>query len=227
MNFWQTFSKAAIDEARHWRTTREVYNKSRGNHYYVDIPAFEINNIPACDASYIATEFRLNSNVGFSIPRLPLIKPTGVNFCLAVRFPQISNTGLDVIRYKLWSDIGELLCFPQYAGERIGASAVFEIWSLVNNNVVSLAVPYRIYLSIKNTPLLINSCCETGDNGIPLIQVCELFANKNDVGSYNLPLLFNYCINEIPPTDEKGIITEDASGKISTEDQSGVITENQ
>lgn len=226
MNFWTTARKATVNPTKWWGYWRASEAKTKSN-YFIEFPVFEYTQIPQLDASYIVTEFRLTAPNPFSLP-YNILPPNGVNFCLAVRWPQTDNDGLNVTRYKLWSNVGEKLYFPEYNGEVIPVNSVFEIWNVLNSGEVSNSVPFRISTSLLAEFGANRACCEGESNQLTLVQVCELFANQGLI-DFDLPLVFNYCVNEDNPRpeDETGIITEDATGKISTEDETGVITEDQ
>lgn len=232
MNAWETFRYSVINPNKWWRYLRASNVKQLDN-YYVVLPAFTVNNVDLASSSFIVTEFLFNNQTPFTIPR-KLTPPANPNFCLAIRSPSRNSDGLHVQRYKLWSDIGEVLSFPSYEGQRLNPDAALEIWTLpdvnVNGTVINL-YPYVIYLSYLRTPSSNEYCCySTGSLEMQLTQRCSLFAEKNIDAAYDISIVFDICLNDVQPpspTDDIGIITEDGSGKISTESGDAIITENQ
>lgn len=228
MNFWTTFTKAVLTSPpKWWGKFSTAILKAKGN-YFVEIPAFSYPEIPATEVSYIITEFRLTQSLIFNLVKSHLTPPDDAEFCLCIRTPITSTTGLDVVRYKLWSNLGETIYFPEYEGQTIEGPCVFEIWTLNQASSASLSLPYRIYLSkvAPNNGQVM--CCTAESNQINLVQVCELFADK-DGADYPLPLVFASCSGDItpPPGGDVGLITEDGTEKIGTESGEGIIAEDQ
>jgi hypothetical protein len=210
MNFWTTYRLATRDTTRGWLNSRVATGKGK-NTYFLEIPAFEFTQVPELGASFIVTEFHTTVGASFVIPRIPLVPPTPLEFCLAVRFPRSNSDGLDVTRYKLWEDVGEELYFPLYNGEVIPSNCVFEIWTLENADSVELALPFRIYLGLLAQPTTARVCCES-DSAFQFdpTQVCELFVNGELI---------------VPTEEEVGILTEDED-PITDEESSRLITED-
>lgn len=101
----------------------------------VSLPVFSISGIPWLGASFIAIEFPVNFGEVINLLR-PIAKPSGVNFCLAIRW--LDSNGL-VVRRKLWENVGEVLCEDLYAGENINYPCTFEVWTSEDFSTVSSA----------------------------------------------------------------------------------------
>lgn len=226
MNFWLTFRKANLDLTKWWQFLREAKAKEKGA-TFCEIPSFLIDNLPVTDSSFIATEFRvtLPSTTKFSLRFFPFKQPSfATNFCLAIRTPINDGDGLNVTRYKLWSNVGEILYFPLYTGQVIQGPFAFEIWT-TGHAKVELDLPFDIILSLLADPGEIAFCCQPNTNQLIVTPWCELFVNKNSSANYSLPLVFQYCNGEGPQPTDIGIITEDATAKITVETQTPLRVE--
>jgi len=203
MNFWETFRAAPINLAKHWRNWGSSIQKEKSR-YFFEIPPFSVSQPIWLGSSYITTEFLLvDFNTDFTLQPWHLTPPANVNFCLAVRWPAGNNSGLGVTRYKLWSNVGERLVFPNYSGQVINKNAVFEIWTTANYQVTSLDQPYRIDISALLTPNNVKLCCYEDSNQIKtFFEYCGIFAVENLDGEYDIPIMFNTCINAIQPSGE-------------------------
>lgn len=199
MNFWQTFRKApSSNPATWWRYFRESSSKNKLR-YYLALPVFSVSTPVWLGSSYITTEFWVNGlSNDFVLQPKHLTPPAGVNFCLAVRWPNRNGDGLGVIRYKLWENVGERLVYPLYNGEVIDKDCVFEIWSSADFEETSLATPYLISLSALVAVNSYQQCCFDSSRELNVLtQVCGLFAIENDSGNYDLPIVFSQCFDDI------------------------------
>jgi len=118
------------------------------------LPAFTLPASTWAGASVILAEYAFNNTVWFSL-MMP-IGEFGSNFVPAVRYVN----GDMVARYKLWEDVGELLYYPVYDGERLGPNAVVEIWS-VNSPLAPMNPANVTFLSsVVNVPEdTCSTCC--------------------------------------------------------------------
>lgn len=107
-------------------------------------------------ASYIVRRF-IFSNVpnNFSIIKLPKVPITidyeNVNFCLCISWKDDEG---NVIRYKLWKDVGEVLFADLYSiGTLISADTFqLELWSVDSTPIVSLSETLKIITSLITNP---------------------------------------------------------------------------
>ena len=113
---------------------------------YVQLPTFT----HACTwlgASEIITQFNFSASKNFVLRNRPT-KPTGVNYCLCIRY----RVGDAVYRWKLWQDAGEVLNVPLYNGEIIKKHFVLEIWNVKDGTTVSSASAINIITSVVSVP---------------------------------------------------------------------------
>lgn len=93
---------------------------------YIEIPAFDIANTwrGASEVIY-RLEFATSTSVSL-LERFPITAPAGANFV-----PVVAWLEDEVFhRYKLWSDVGEILWLPTYAKQKINQTYFFiEIWN--------------------------------------------------------------------------------------------------
>lgn len=101
-------------------------------HDLISIPELEVVDVDGLDttttSARIAEWYFTNITENFSL-LLPI--PDSLideaQYCLTVRY----GTGYDVVRFKVWGDIGEVLDYPIYNGETILAdNVVFEAWTI-------------------------------------------------------------------------------------------------
>jgi len=159
------------------------------------LPAFSISTPYWCGASYITLEFVLALDAPFTLQR-PIRPPTGVDFCLAVRY--VDDAGA-VHRFKLWTDVGEDLDYPKYAGELLPADVVLEVWTTQGNMQASLVRAYVLSTSLTYTVAAVCASATSVEATTPL-ETCELFADLPTYGSTALPLYFTQCISDIATT---------------------------
>lgn len=97
------------------------------------IPAFAIANVTDFSPLILA-EYPLTNTSPVTIHRpLPDVIEFNETFILAVRFADSSN---NTIRYVLHRPTGITdLLYPTYSGQKIGASAVLEIWSATGSDM--------------------------------------------------------------------------------------------
>lgn len=232
MNFWETFRKSTVDVAKWWQFLRPVQVKTQ-NRYYVTIPPFQVNNVDPIDPSFIVLEFRLRSTVAFGISGISVPPTFSPSFTLAVRNPINNTDGHNVRRYKLWPSLGEKLYYPNYNGETLGTEASFEIWTIAPpvTQVVN-SLPFNIQLTLLAEPSSMEFCCSPSNVGLTTDGYCALFEAKNQNGNYDVPMVFDLCLNDAtgethPGDDFSGIITEDGTAFIGTEDDKTLRTEDQ
>lgn len=112
-------------------------------HDLISIPALDVEDVVGLDVTTTSARIvewyfaSLTENFSLLLP----ISQTLVDeaqYCLTVRY----GTGYEVVRYKVWGDIGEVLDYPVYNGETILAdNVVFEAWTInaTEENIVAAA----------------------------------------------------------------------------------------
>jgi len=100
------------------------------------LPAFVIANVTPTSPIILA-EYPITNTSPITIIRpLPDNIDTNTTFILAVRYVNSSN---NVVRYVLHRPLGLLdLLYPTYNGQKLGASAVLEIWSAPDSDMAVL-----------------------------------------------------------------------------------------
>lgn len=116
--------------------------------YALCVPAFSKSAPNWNGSSYITIEFVGSVDESFSLLK-PLRKPTGVNYCLAIRW----EDGEEVVRYKLWEDVDERLYAPLYNGEKIPENFVLEVWSVESSILTIQLTELQLLTSLSRTPL--------------------------------------------------------------------------
>jgi len=127
-----------------WLTFRAVTPVTKVRSY-INLPAFSYSNT-WIGASEIITQFNFSASKNFVLRNRP-IPPTGVNFCLCIRW----RTGQTVYRWKLWQNVGEVLNVPLYNGELIKKNFVLEVWT-TNTATISLSEDLRTLTSVVSVP---------------------------------------------------------------------------
>lgn len=113
------------------------------------LPAFNYTGLVWKGASQLIAQFNLSLSNNFTIPTLP--SGAGRDFCLCIRH----RIGTTPFRYKLWSDVGEILYTPQqYISAIIKKNFTLEVWS-TPASTASLATPLSIATSILVVPTTI------------------------------------------------------------------------
>lgn len=226
MNFWQTFRSVTPNLTRGWQYLRQVAVRQKGRYYFV-IPAFSVTAPTWIGSSYITTEFRLSGiTQSFSLQPKNLTPPEDVNFCLAIRTPITNSDGEDVIRYKLWEDVGERLFYPLYDGELLSPDSVFEIWTSADFDETSLDVDYLIYTSLLVSSTADAQCAQAPSNSQAnnLTQYCELFVPPLiPSGDYALPLVPSACFDDIQPSDETFFIIDQNDNILADESDNQLV----
>ena len=74
-----------------------------------------------------------------------------------------------VYRYKVTENIGEVLYFPVYVQERIGANAYIEIWSVASEPLAAIGANWELRVSNLVLPTLCEPCQENEESQI-LVQ---------------------------------------------------------
>lgn len=120
------------------------------------LPAFTLDIPTWAGASIILAEYPIGNANWFSIKEN--IEEFGSNFVPAVRYSEDDY----VIRYKFWEDVEEVLYYPVYNGEKLGPSAVLEIWSVNTEEAPTLAENQVLETSVLLFPpnQTCNACCE-------------------------------------------------------------------
>ena len=104
---------------------------------YLRVPSFSAAFSGWPGASYVVANAQLSASANWSIVT-PVSYPDGFNACVAVRW---TSGGGDVLRYKLWEDVGEVLAYPLYAGEVLPPTGVYlEFWC-VNDGSSTMILP--------------------------------------------------------------------------------------
>lgn len=166
--------------------------------YLLTINGVDISGLPCIGSGYIATEFRIELSSAFSF-----LKPYGVTqndtFGLAVRYPQINLTGLNVTRYKMW-DVDNKVYYPLYSGQRITASFALELWTKPHHDRILIDSPVSLVLSLLRNPL---ECCDLERPILEGDEYCGIwdFQDPEQSGEYDMPLTFSLClVNALPDT---------------------------
>lgn len=121
----------------------------------LEIPAFTLAIPTWTGASLILAEYPIGNDYYFSF-RVP-IRQFGSHFVPAIRWTVDEVTS----RYVLFEHDDAVLYFPAYDGERIGLSAVLEIWSVNSASAPTLSAARTLQISQLVWPNEANcSCCE-------------------------------------------------------------------
>ncbi len=164
--------------------------------------------------SYVVVEFKMDPLEVTEIFTLvlPVFEPSpAVNFMIAVRVP---NGTPFPFRYKLYSTVGENLVYPQYTGQKISPSSVFEIWTN-NTSPTVLTQPYSLLTSITTGKQIdCDNKIPIQDNNDALEEVCEIWTTALD-----LPFVFNTCYGESgPPVDPPVLVADFIGDPLTGED---------
>lgn len=112
---------------------------------YIELPVFSQPGVTWKGGSEIVTQYNYSATKNFVLNRRPTM-PTDANFCLCIKY----RVGLNVFRYKLWGDIGEIIPeVPLYTGQVIKKNFVLEVWNIETSTEVSLTTALEIVLSIR------------------------------------------------------------------------------
>lgn len=114
---------------------------------YIDIPVFEYTDVTWDGASKAVIQFNYEASKNFIIRELPAI-PTDVNFVPVISW----RDGMETVRYKLWSDVGEVINEPQYVSQVIKKNFKIEIWNIETSTTISSDEIISLLLSIKSVP---------------------------------------------------------------------------
>ena len=111
------------------------------------LPAFSFTGLVWKGASQLLAQYNFALSANITLPALP--SSFGRNFCLCVRH----RVGTVAYRYKLWSNVGEVLYMPtQYVNEIIRPNFTLEIWS-TPDSTASLSNSLALYTSLLNLPV--------------------------------------------------------------------------
>lgn len=123
--FIKELEPSVIDTSyRRFRRSATWVTKLRS---YITLPAFSIENIWR-GASEIIYRFDYSAENISLLESFPITPPTGANFVACVAWRPAEN---EIVRYKLWKDVGEILWVPSYSGQRISADNFYiEIWNV-------------------------------------------------------------------------------------------------
>jgi hypothetical protein len=122
-------------------------------HDLISIPALEVENVEGLDttttSARIAEWYFASLTENFSL-LLPISQTLidAAQYCLTVRY----GVGYEVVRYKVWGDIGEVLDYPIYAGQTILAdNVVFEAWTINETETDIDAIGFTLLMG-QTTP---------------------------------------------------------------------------
>lgn len=103
---------------------------------YVDMPAFSQAHTWRGYSDIVAA-FNVASPNNISLIGISSVLPTAPNYLLCVSYV---NSDREVVRYKLWEDVGEVLYFnvPLYTGQLLKKNFRFEIWSTASSPAVQV-----------------------------------------------------------------------------------------
>lgn len=159
------------------------------------LPAFELAASLWAGSSTLLAQYNIENTEDFSL-RLP-IEAFGENFVLAIRW--LIDTDIWA-RYKLWEDDRAVLNYPVYAGQRIGTSAVLEVWSVDSEESPTLLNDYVFETSVLvypygQTSSSCNSCCS---NPTSVITLEAVPAEELPPGASCNPFCGNLCNTPTP-----------------------------
>lgn len=106
------------------------------------LPAFSLPVPTWAGASGILAQYHLVNSTEFSL-KLP-INSFGEHFIAAIRWMDEDDI---FVRFLLFAHPDAVLYYPLYNGERIGANAVIEIWSVDSTSFPTLFDDYTFYSS--------------------------------------------------------------------------------
>lgn len=138
------------------------------------VPAFALDAQAWYGTSRMISEFDIGNAFIFSL-KLP-IRQFGSAFMLAIRWTEDSIS----YRFKLWSDSKAVLYYPVYNGERIGANAVLEIWSINSTSAPTLSAEKSLETSFL--AFSTSSCCSCCDN--PDVQQLLVLSEPSPLPPY-------------------------------------------
>lgn len=160
----------------------------------VSLPVFSISGIPWLGASFIAIEFPVNFGEAISLLK-PIVKPSSVNFCLAVRW--LDSNGL-VVRRKLWENVGEVLGAALYNGEAISYPCTFEIWTCSGKTTVSLSSEYVLRTNkISAKQACVADCNYVAGNTDTDVRDILFSPYIHYYGSIPLPIVFEETLIQV------------------------------
>lgn len=113
---------------------------------YLTFPAINIANTWR-GASEIVAKYNFSLDAKTSILNLFTTAPTDANFVACISWKPTSDT---IVRYRLWSDVGEILWVDDYDGQTINEEFAIEIWNTPDANLAG--GPYTIELSTLQLP---------------------------------------------------------------------------
>jgi len=113
-------------QLQRWLDVNKVSKLTRTETYWT-LPAFSVNS-DWLGYSKIVTAFDFVATNNFSIP-LDYDVPSDPNFCPCIMWV---DEDLNVYRYRLWGDVGEVFFFdaPVYSGQLIKKNFRIEIWDV-------------------------------------------------------------------------------------------------
>lgn len=153
---------------------------------YITIPAFSFENVWK-GSSEIIRKYYYTLNKNFTILKLP--EPSG-NFCPVVSW-KANNT---VIRYKLWSNVDEILYVPLYSGQVINKNFYLEIWTTPNVTIENTVNIFNISRFTIPSSLCDNSSIEEGIN-IPCNDMILNTLNDFDPQNNDYYDVINLCLD--------------------------------
>lgn len=144
--------------------TRSAPGYRRMWHNYIILPAFTVDTT-WLGASRIVKTFNYTITSKLSFPLLPT-PPDNCNFCLCISWIEDD----EVVRFKLWEDVGELLYVDLYDHRTIPTNFTFEIWSCTDETDATMSSDLMIYNSILVRPT--TSCSSTSQETASDYDIC-------------------------------------------------------
>jgi hypothetical protein len=135
---------------------------ARRKNYELVVPAFSLAPAVGITTSSILAIASVPIASAWSI-RYPITRPSST-FVAVVRFAR----GAAILRYKLWSGVGEVAPFPTYIGETLPAGAAIEIWSVPG---VTAVLPAAWVLPLGLMELPVTPCDADGADVNPTMCV--------------------------------------------------------
>src|SRR5438477_10939230 len=114
---------------------------------YIIIPQFTLSNILWLGASSIQLKFIYHLQNSFTLP-VQFIVPENPTFIPVIRF----DNGNEPTRYKLWSNVWELLYVDSYDGQLISKEFFIEIWNINGQVTLTNLVPIFLFTSLLIKP---------------------------------------------------------------------------
>lgn len=159
------------------------------------LPAFELPVPLWAGASTVLAQYNIENSEDFSL-RLP-VDAFGANFVLAVRW--LVDTDVWA-RYVLWEDDAAVLNYPVYSGQRIGANAVLEVWSVDSEETPALEDDYVFETSVLVYPYgqTAGNCTSCCSNASSVLTLTAVAAEELPPGASCNPFCGDLCNTPTP-----------------------------